>query len=322
MHLQYFMAALLWAGVVHAQPAWQPARPVEIVVGSGAGGGNDRTARVLQKIFNENKWLRHIAVVNKVGGGGALAYGYVHQHPQDAHYLVIVRQGLLSNHLLGRSAIAYTDLTPLAMLSNESSALAVRANNTALKSIADILERLKQDPQSLSATVGSTRASSPHFVYTLLAKAGGADTKRLKIVTFAGGAEAATQLLGGHIDLVALSIDNVAPHHKSGAMRILGISTAQRYAALPDVPTLKEQGYDIVMGGFTIVMGARGLTSAQIQYWENGFERVANTTEWKRLMVADFQDLDFRKSAATREHLRQQYELTRTLLAEIGMTKY
>lgn len=307
--------------LVHAQPAWQPQRQVEIVVGSGAGGGNDRNARALQKILYENKWLQNVSVVNKVGGGGALSYTYVNSHVADAHYLVIVRQGLLSNLVLGRSPIGPADMTPLAMLSSEPSGLSVRAGNTALKSLADVLERLKQDPQSLTISLGSTRAGSPHLMLGMLAKAGGIEARRLKLVTFSGGAESITQLLGGHIDMAAVSIDNAAPHHRSGMLRILGVSSVQRLTALADVPTFKEQGYDIVMDGFTIVMGPRGLTPAQIQYWENLLERVSNTADWKRMMAADLQDLDFRKSAATRDYLRQQHELTRNLLADIGMTK-
>jgi putative tricarboxylic transport membrane protein len=306
---------------VHAQPTWQPQRQVEIVVGSGAGGGNDRNARALQKVMNENKWLQNISVVNKVGGGGALAYTYVNQHANDAHYLVFVRQGFLSNHILGRSAIGIDDMTPLATLHNEASSIAVRAGNSALKSVADVLERLKQDPQSLTISLGSTRAGSPHLALAMLTRAAGIDVRKLKLVTFSGGAESMTQLLGGHIDVAAVSIDNPVPHHKSGALRILGVTSPQRLAALPDVPTFKEQGYDVVMGGFTIIMGPRGLTPAQILYWENLLERASSTADWKRMMAADLQDLDFRKSAATREYLRQQHELTRNLLADIGMTK-
>jgi putative tricarboxylic transport membrane protein len=288
------------------------------------GGGNDRNARALQKILIENKWLQNVSVINKVGGGGALSYTYVNQHANDAHYLVFVRQGFLSNHILGRSAInpiSPTDMTPLATLNSEVSSIAVRAGNSALKSVADVLDRLKQDPQSLTISLGSTRAGSPHLALAMLTKAAGIDVRKLKLVTFSGGAESMTQLLGGHIDVAAVSIDNPAPHHKSGAMRILGITSAQRLAALQDVPTFKEQGYDVVMGGFTIVMGPRGLTPAQIQYWENLLERVSNTADWKRMMAADLQDLDFRKSAATREYLREQYELTRNLMADIGMSK-
>ena len=110
-------------------------------------------------------------------------------------------------------------------------------------------------------------------------------------------------------------------HHKSGALRIIGVSSAQRLAPLPDVPTFKEQGYDVQMSGFTIVMGPRGLSAEQTAYWESMMERISNTAEWKRILAADLQDWDFRKAAPTREYLRQQYEMTRGLLADIGMTK-
>ncbi len=315
-------AALLCVGALgHAQPTWQPQRQVEIVVGSGPGGGNDRNARALQKILAENKWLQNASVLNKVGGGGSIAYTYVHGHANDAHYLVFVRQGFLSNHILGRSTIGMNDMTPIAMLGTEASSIAVRAGNPTLKTLADALDRLKQDPQSLTTSLGSTRNGSPHMVLAMLARASGIDPRRMKLVTFAGGAESVTQLLGGHIDMAAVSVDNTAPHHKSGAMRILGVSSAQRLAALPDVPTLKEQGHDVVVGGFTIVLAPRGITPAQIQYWENLLERVSNTAEWKRMMAADLQDIDFRKSAATREYLKQQYEMSRTVLGEIGAMK-
>ncbi len=318
------LTALLCASATtQAQPAppWQPQRAVEIVVGSGAGGGNDRNARGLQKILNENKWLQNVSVLNKVGGGGTLANTYVNGHPGDGHYLVFARQGLLSNHLMGRSTIGPNDLTTLAMLTSEPSSLALRANNTVFKSLPDVLERLKQDPQSLTISLGSTRAGSPHLMLGMLAKAAGIDARRMKLVTFSGGAESMTQLLGGHIDVAAVSIDNATPHHKSGALRILGVSSAQRLAPLPDVPTFKEQGYDVQMSGFTIVMGPRGLTPAQTAYWETLLERVANTAEWKRILAADLQDWDFRKAAPTREYLRQQYEITRGLLVDIGMAK-
>lgn len=315
-YLVFFISA-----AAHAQPAWQPQRQVELVVGSGPGGGNDRNARALQKILFENKWLHNLSVVNKVGGGGALAYTYVNQHANDAHFLVFVRQGFLSNYVMGRSAIGPNEMTPIAMLTSEVSGLAVRAGNTALKSLPDMLDRLKQDPQSLTTSLGSTRAGTPHLMFALLAKAAGIDARRLKVVTFSGGAESVTQLLGGHIDMAAVSIDNIAPHHKSGAIRILGVSSEQRLAALPDVPTLKEQGHDIQINGFTIVMAPRGVAPAQVQYWENLLERVSNNAEWKRLLAADLQDHDFRKSALTRELLKQQNEMTRTVLTDIGMTK-
>jgi len=116
------------------------------------------------------------------------------------------------------------------------------------------------------------------------------------VVTFGGGAESVTNLLGGHIDMMSASVDNAVPHHRSGAMRIIGISSAKRSAGLPDTPTLREQGFDVVMGGWSGIMAPRGLTSAQIAYWEGMLERTANHPEWKRMLDADALEWQFMKS--------------------------
>src|SRR5882762_5829674 len=87
----------LLAATCAAQPAWKPDRTVEIVVGSAAGGGNDKTGRTMLRIWQENKWLENAAVVNKVGGGGSLAYIYTSQTPGDGHRIAVARTGLLTN---------------------------------------------------------------------------------------------------------------------------------------------------------------------------------------------------------------------------------
>jgi putative tricarboxylic transport membrane protein len=76
-----------------AQTPWSPTRTVEFVVGSAPGGGNDRTARTLQRIWREMKLVDNVVVVNKVGGGGSVAYAYTNQHPGDAHFIVVARIG-------------------------------------------------------------------------------------------------------------------------------------------------------------------------------------------------------------------------------------
>src|SRR6188472_1525812 len=107
-----------------AQTSWKPEKPVEFVVLSSAGGGNDKTARVIQRIWREERWLENVNVLNKPGGGGSLAYTYVSQHAGDAHYIAVVRKGLLTNHILGRSTLDPSELTPLAVMANEPNAMA------------------------------------------------------------------------------------------------------------------------------------------------------------------------------------------------------
>jgi putative tricarboxylic transport membrane protein len=319
------MLAAAWACLAFAPAAaqaqvWQPSKSVEYVVGSGPGGGNDKTARTMQRIWQSGKWLENVAVVNKVGGGGALAYNYVAQHAGDAHFVAVVRKAFLANHILGRSPLNYTDMTMLALVGDEAMALAVRADSP-LKSIRDLLDRLKADPQSIAAAVGSSRGGTPHFTYALAAKSAGVDPRRLKVVTFAGAAESVTNLLGGHIDLQAGSLDNVIPHVRSGAVRLLGISSAQRSATLPGAPTLREQGIDVVQGGWIAVMAPRGISDAQVAYWENLLERTVAHADWKHLLESDALEPMFVKGQAARDYLKKDYELSRALLGELGMVK-
>ncbi len=315
------VCASAWLCVAGAQAqVWKPVKPVEFVVGSGAGGGNDKTARTLQRIWQGAGALQNITVVNKVGGGGAVAYSYVAQHAGDAHYLAVVRKAFLTNHILGRSPFNYTDMTVLAIVGDEVMALAVRADSP-IRTVKDLLEHLKADPQSVSVSLGSARGSTPHFTYALVAKTAGIDPRKLKVVTFGGAAESVTNLLGGHIDMTAGSVDNMIPHLRSGAVRILGISGAQRSASLPEVPTLKEQGIDVVQGGWLAVMAPKGLSDAQIAYWEGLLERAVAHADWKHLLEADALEPMFLKGQAARDYLKKDYELSRTLLGELGMVK-
>jgi len=190
-----------------------------------------------------------------------------------------------------------------------------------MKGAKDLAERLKTDPLSITTSVGSTRGGPSHMLMVQLAKMGGADARKLKIVTFSGSSESVTNLLGGHIEVISSSVDALVPHHKAGTMRILGVATAARSPALPNVPTFKDQGYDILMGNWTAIMGPRGLTPAQVAYWEDLLERTFNHPAWKGMLEADALEPDFRRSQPARELLARDYELERRMLTELGMVR-
>lgn len=312
--------ALALASSCAAQSAWKPDHAVEIVVVSAPGGGNDKTGRTMQRIWQDAHWLENAVVVNKVGGGGAVAYAYTNRRPGDAHTVAIARRGLLSNHILGLSRLNYTDMTPLAMMGSEAMSLAVRADSP-IKSVKDLVARWNADPQSVSISLGSTRGAPTQYVLAQLAKASGVDARKLKVLTFGGASESVTNLLGGHIDMASIAPGNVTAHYKAGTLRIIGIATARRSVMLPDVPTLREQGFDIVQGNWTAIMGPAGLVPEQVAYWEDLLERTANHGQWKRYLEADSVEWTFMKSEPAREFLKNDYEAIRALLADLGMIK-
>lgn len=302
-----------------SQSAWKPERTVEIVVGSAAGGGNDKTGRMMQRIWQESKLLDAV-VLNKVGGGGALAYTYTNQHPGDGHAIAVARTGLLTNHITGLSPLNYTDMTPLAMVADDAMSLSVRADSP-IRTVKDLIAKWKADPQSVSISLGSSRGSTTHFLVAQLAKAAGIDPKKLKTITFGGGSDSMTAILGGHIDMVSLGLGNVAEQHKAGRIRVIAVGSEKRSPNLPTAPTLKELGFDIVQGGWTAIVGAKNLSPAQVTYWENVLEKTVNDPTWKKSLEADYAEWMFMKSAQTREFLKKDYDTAKSLLTELGMVK-
>jgi putative tricarboxylic transport membrane protein len=283
--LRLAMIAVLLAccGFAQAQTAWHPEKTVELVVYSAAGGGNDKSARVLNRIWKELK-LADAVVVNKVGGGGNIAYTYIGQKSGDAHFLAIAQTALITNQITGLSSIRYTDLTPLSFIGSEPSALAVRSDSP-YRSVKDLVAQLKKDPRSISFSVGSTRGATNHITLALLAKAAGIDPKQLKVVVFEGGAASMTNLLGGHIDAVMMAANNSIPHQAAGAVRILGVPTPERSPSLPGVPTFREEGYDVTLEGWTVVMGPKALSAGQIRFWEDVLQRSVNHEEWRKYVA-------------------------------------
>jgi putative tricarboxylic transport membrane protein len=156
---------MLTCGALSSTPAlgqWKPDRNVEFVIGTGAGGVFDRTARVLQHIWKEQR-LVDVAtvVVNKPGAGQSLALSYLNQHAANGHYLSVVSGIILSNHLTGKTTFAYTDFTPVAILFNEPTVFAVKADGL-YKNARELFEKLKREPSD-RASQWAARSGVPRI---------------------------------------------------------------------------------------------------------------------------------------------------------------
>src|SRR5690606_14836364 len=151
----------------------------------------------------------------------------------------------------------------------------------------------------------------------MVAKAGGADPRRLKAVVFQGGGDAMTALLGGHVDVVSSAANNVIGHAAAGRLRVIAISAPQRLAgALAGAPTWREQGVDVVLSNWRLVAAPKGLSDQQVAYWEKALARVVETDEWRSdLAKNDFENL-FLKSAETARYLAGQYRRFREALMD------
>ncbi len=312
---------LMMAATVTNAAEWKPAKNIEIVIASGAGGGQDKTGRMVQQAMQAKQLAANSVVVNKPGGGGTIAWSYLNQQAGDGHYISIAPSALMTNQLLGNSTLMYSDYTPLALLNTQYVTVSVRVDSP-IRTIRDLMERLKKDPESVSISVGSRRGDANHITISMVAKAAGADVRKLKVVVFKSGAEPIPALLGGHVDILLGAGNNVLSQMETGKVRVLGISAPQRLSGvLAEVPTLREQGVDVVVPVWLAAIGPRDMNAAQIAYWDSVFANVVKTDEWRAGLKTSLMEGTYMSSAETRKFFAAQYGELKQVLTELGLAK-
>lgn len=324
MRLVRCMAAIVLAAASAAAmaQAWVPTRNVEIVAGSAPGGSNDKTARFLERLLSQYKLVpASMTVVNKAGGGGSIAYTYVAQKAGDAHVIGISGGGVISNQLIGASTLTLADFTPIASLVQDYAVFAVNAGSP-YKTGKDLADRLKKDPKSLSLGFANAFGSTRHMGAGLLVKALGGNPRDLKPVVFKGSAEAITALLGNHLEYVVVGAVNSVAHVESGRMRVVAVASPKRLSGpLANVPTWREQGVDVVSGSWRGIFGPKGLSTAQVAYWEGVLRKLSETPEWKSDLEKNYWTDEFVTGAALKKMLDQEVVETKAVLTDLGLAK-
>jgi putative tricarboxylic transport membrane protein len=305
-----------------ATSAWKPERAVEFVIPATSGGGQDRTARIIQKILQDEVALGvPINIVNKGGGGGNIAYSYLQQFKGDGHYIATATPSLVTNSILGTSPLSHTDFTPVGVLYSEYIGFAVQADGP-IRTGMDLVERLKKDPESVTFAFGTSRGNANHIAAGQLAKLAGVDVKRVKVVIYKSSIEAVTALMGGHVTVVPTPTSTYVPVLASGKLRIVAVASPTRQGgAFAQVPTWKEQGLDIVVPSFRMLVGPRDMTAAQLAFWDQAFARLVKSPEWKKELDENDWDNTYLPSGRSRAFLDEQAQRYRTMLIELGLVK-
>ncbi len=297
---------------------WKPDRNVELVLPASPGGSNDIAGRTIQKVWTDLNLLPvPSSVVNRSGGEHNVAYTYVAQRAGDAHTLGLVSTPLLVNQVEGRSQLTQNDITPIAYLITEPMIAVTRADSP-LKTGRDVVEALRKNSGALSIAL----TSSGHRVSIgmPLLKAG-ITLKGVRMPAFKGGGETVTAVLGGHADLLVTSVSTSVPHIASGKMRGLAVSSIKRLGgALAQVPTWQELGYTS-SGSWKAVIAPKGITPAQIAYWEDIVRRTAQSEELKQYAEQNQWIIDFKGSADMRKWLNEEFVALKSTMTELGLVK-
>lgn len=312
---------LLASHTAPAQPAWKPDRPVEIIVTCQPGCGPDIAARTIQKIWQDYRIVTAPAVVvNKAGGGGAVAYSYIHQKPGDGHAIVLSGAGAVVNSIMGRG-VGYRDITPLAMMAAEYVGIAVRADSP-FQSGRQLLDVLKKDPQAVAFGISNSLGNANHQAIALALKLEGLPPGKARNVVFQSGANSIAALLGGHVQAVPASIGLWVSPVKAGQVRLVAVSAPRRLGGeFAQVPTWREQGVDAVVSVWRMITAPPALTPAQTAFWHDALKRTTESPEWKRDLEVNYQSDEFLAGAELDRALDGLYAQLKPLLTELELAK-
>ncbi len=314
-------ALLAIAGATAAAQEWAPDKPVELIATNAPGGGSDRIGRIMIKILQERRFLPvPINLVNKPGGGGSVAYNYVNQHPGNGHFLAMGSRSLITNHIAGYGP-SYTELTPVVRLFDEYIAVTVKPVSP-IRTGKDLVSFMKRDPTALTFGIATSLGAPNHSGVAAAFKAAGIDVRKMKNVIFASGGAATTALLGGHIDVVPISVAFAASLLRNKQVRLIAISSPQRLpGVLKDVPTWKEQGYDAVVSQWRIILGPKGMPPGQVAYWENVMRRMMEADDWKKELEENFWKSNIQTGAESGKFLARDHEDAKAFLTELGLAR-
>ncbi|WGF90473.1 Bug family tripartite tricarboxylate transporter substrate binding protein [Marinivivus vitaminiproducens] len=247
-------------------------RDVTLVVQSSAGGGSDIFARTVASHLAKLDLIdRQLLVENRPGGSGTVAYAYTAGQAGNPYVLQTIASSFFTTPLLGQSPVGPDDFTPVAAIAVDPYVLAVNADSD-YRTLDDLIA-------AKSITTGTTGVVNDQTILgALLSKETGLE---IRPVPFDGSGEEMSAVLGGHIDALFGNPSEILPQIESGELRALAVSTPERLAPLPDVPTFQELGHDIAHSQMRAIVMPADVPDEALSFWRNTLKQLANSDLWR-----------------------------------------
>jgi putative tricarboxylic transport membrane protein len=303
-----------------AQEMKAPEGEVEITVGSGAGAGPDLTQRRVAKILNDEGIVTNpIVIQNRTGGSWTVAANHVIGQAGNENLLFGVSPTVFASPIVQGLPDWYKQLTPLAILVRADLLLTVAANSP-INSLTDLVEQAKKEEFSVSVG-GANIGSTDHIVTTLLENAAGI---KINFIPFdGGGGQITAALIGGSVTMAVYPPDEALPLIKGGQIKPIAILSDERHpsAEFKDVPTAKEQGFDVVWDSPQSLTLPPDTDPALVAWWDDKLQKMVKTDAWKQMIQETyFRDayLPADQAGAEMDKLHQRYL---KVLTDLGLAK-
>ena len=257
---------------------------IHFVIGGGAGGGWDGTARGTGEALTKSGMLKSASFENMSGGGGGKALAFmINTQPKNTILVQSTPLVLRSitrheGYVSGSGVLSYKDVTPIAGVIGDYGAIAV-AKNSPYKNFKDVVDAYKKDPSSIKMAGGSVRGSMDHLIGALAFQAAGANPNDVAYIPYDAGGKALAGLLSGETQIISTGLGELMGARDQ--VRIIGITAPSRIADAPDAPTLKEQGYDVQFVNWRGFFGPPNMSNKDKKALSAMLGKVMKTPEWE-----------------------------------------
>jgi putative tricarboxylic transport membrane protein len=275
------LVALVASGAVPMSA--QAAAAIKMMIPANPGGGWDTTGRALGKAMQDAGVANTVTYENKGGAAGIIGLSqFANATKGDPNALMVMGAVMLGGIITGKAPVSLDKVTPIARLTSEYNVFVLPANSP-FKTMKDVVEQLKKDPGSVKWGGGS-RGSTEHIAAAMLAREAGVDASKINYVAFRGGGEAVAAILGGNVTVGGSGYSEFQQYIEAGKMTPIAVTSATRLKGL-NIPTLKEQGFNVEIGNWRGVYAAAGITAAQRKELTDLVVKASRSKSWNEALT-------------------------------------
>ncbi len=293
---------------------------IHFLIPGGAGGGWDGTARGTGEALTKSGLLGQASYENMSGGGGGKAIGWLIANGDRNHGTLMVNSTpIITRSITKVFPYSYRDLTPIAATIGDYGVLVVAADSP-YKNFGDVLAAFKKNPRSVKVAGGSVKGDLDHLVAASVFQASGEDPTKVAYIPYDAGGKALAGLLSGETQVLSTGLGEALEQAKAGQIRILGVTAPERVAGADDVPTFKEQGYDVNFVNWRGFFGPPGLPADQAKTYQEMLAAMYKQSAWEEVRARNGWANIFKPGPEFISFLQEQEKSVRALRASLGFS--
>jgi putative tricarboxylic transport membrane protein len=291
---------------------------LRIMVPNAPGSGYDATARTVAKVLDDSRIVHSVEVFHLPGSGGTVGLQRMVYEKGNGRLLMLMGQGMVGAQYTHRSAATLEETTPIARLIEEPEIVVV-SKNSRYDTLTELADAWIDEPSGVTVGGGSTPGGPDHLAPMLIAKAIGIPPREVTYVQHDGGGALLAAILDERVAFGVSGVGEYADQIKSGQLRALAVTSAQRHRGFPDVPTLQEAGVDVVYVNWRGIVAPPGLQNDDVKAIEDAVTELHASAEWRDALARNGWTDAFLAGADFGAYIRDENAKLQAILMDLGL---